>query len=82
MLGRTFLYILQRNRETKPDFHSTADFDVAEDILKWFTEQVAADEIENVTDEMVERIVSGEAADGQKATGVIFCECNNNFNLL
>ena len=50
---------------------------MAEDILKWFTEQVAADEIENVTDEMLERIVSGDAPGGHKATGVIFCECNN-----
>ena len=61
----------------EPDFDSAEDFDVAEDILKWFTEQVAADEIENVTDEMLERIVSGDAPGGHKATGVIFCECNN-----
>ena len=48
---------------------------MAEDILRWFGEQVRDDEIENVTDEMLEKIVSGDS--DQKATGVIFCECNN-----
>ena len=48
---------------------------MAEDILRWFGEQVHADEIENVTDEMLEKIVSGG---DQKATGVIFCECMMN----
>ena len=47
---------------------------MAEDILRWFGEQVHADEIENVTDEMLEKIVS---SGDQKATGVIFCECMN-----
>ena len=47
---------------------------MAEDILRWFGEQVHADEIENVTDEMLEKIVSGG---DQKPTGVIFCECDN-----
>ena len=60
--------------DLKPMFESAEDFDVAEDILKWFTEQVTADEIENVTEEMVEKIVSGDSVGGQKATGVIFCE--------
>ena len=41
--------------------------------MKWFTEQVSADEIENVTDEMLENIISGGGV-GQGATGVIFCE--------
>ena len=48
---------------------------MAEDILRWFGEQVRDDEIENVTDEMLEKIVSGDS--DQKATGVIFCECMN-----
>ena len=47
---------------------------MAEDILRWFGEQVRDDEIENVTDEMLEKIVS---TGDQKTTGVIFCECNN-----
>ena len=50
---------------------------MAEDILKWFTEQVNTDEIENVTDEMVDNIVAGGGGGNHKATGVIFCECKN-----
>ena len=67
-----------RSALCKPIFDSADDFDVAEDILKWFTEQVNTDEIENVTDEMVDNIVAGGGGGGNhKATGVIFCECNN-----
>ena len=40
---RTFLYYNEIANLPEPVFDSAEDFDVAEDILKWFTEQVAAD---------------------------------------
>lgn len=45
-------------------------FDDADDILRWFLEQLHGDEIEDVNEDMLRRILKGE----QGGTGVIFCK--------
>ena len=45
-------------------------FDDADDILRWFLEQLQGDEIEDVNEEMLRKILKGE----QGGTGVIFCK--------
>ncbi len=58
---------------------SSEPYDSARDILDWLVEQVEGDEIEDVTDEMLNKMIRGE----QGGTGAIFCEfcCPDNNGL-
>ncbi len=49
----------------------TEPHDSAEDVLRWLVQQVEGDEIEDVTDEMLEKILGGDHGAG---TATIFCE--------
>ncbi len=44
--------------------------DSAEAVLKWLTDQVDGDEIEDVTDEMLDKLVNGDL----EGTGTVFCK--------
>lgn len=52
----------------KIDF--TGSLNSAEVILEWFLDQIKGDQIEEVTDEMLAKMIAGQ----QSTVGAIFCE--------